>query len=176
MLTRSEKQQQVALLQERVSRANSILAVDYCGLDVADLTDLRRQFRALGEGEAEYRVAKNTLLRRATEGSELAAVEAFLSGPTAVAFAFEEPSAVARVLVDFAKSNDKLEIKGGVVEGELLDAAAVERLAELPTKQELRGMLAGALQAPMRQLAGTLNALLGQLRNALDQRREQLEE
>ena len=175
MLTRTEKEQQVELLRERVLRANSMLAVDYCGLNVAELTDLRRQLRALGEGEVEYRVAKNSLLRRATEDSEMAALEAFLSGPTAVAFAFEEPSAVARVLVDFAKDNEKLEIKGGVVEGELMDAAAVERLAKLPTKLELRGMLAGTLQAPMRNLAGTLQALLGQLRNALDQRREQLE-
>ena len=175
MLTRAEKQEQVDLLRERMLRANSVLAVDYRGLTVAESTDLRRRLRALGEGEVEYRVAKNSLLRRATADSGMAPLEAVLTGPTAVAFAFEEPSAVARVLVDFAKDNEKLDIKGGVVDGELMDAGAIERLAALPTGQELRGMLAGTLQAPLRNLSGTLYALLGNLRNALERRGEQLE-
>ena len=176
MLTRAQKEEQVDLLRERSARASSVLAVDYRGLTVSEMTDLRRKLRELGEGHVEYRVAKNSLLKRATAGTPLEGLEPMLQGPTAVAFAFDEPAAVAKVLVDFAKDNEKLEIKGGVVEGEVFDLGAVEQLAKLPSKQELRGMLAGTLQAPMRNLAGTLYGLLGHVRNALEQRAKQLEE
>jgi large subunit ribosomal protein L10 len=83
---------------------------------------------------------------------------------------------VARVLVDYAKENEKLQVKGGVADGEIVDLAAVRVLAALPTKHELRGMLAGTVQAPLRNLAGTMYALLGHLRNALEQRQGQLED
>ena len=175
MLTRSEKEDQVTLLKSRIDRASSMLAIDYCGLTVDEITDLRAQLRAAAPEQTECRVAKNTLLKRATAGTSFDGLASCLKGPTAIAFAFDEPSAVAKVLVDFAKANDKLEIKGGVVDGETVDVSQIERLAELPTKHELRGMLAGTIQAPMRNLAGTLNALLGNLRNALEQRQGQLE-
>lgn len=177
MLTRSQKQEQVDLLKDRVARANSMLALDYRGLSVDETNDLRARLReaAGGRERVEYRVAKNTLLRRATSGTPLEPLGAYLTGPTAVAIAFEEPSAVAKALVDFAKGNEKLEIKGGVVEGEVVDLDQIRALAALPSKFELQGMLAGTIQAPMRNLAGTLHALLGHVRNALEQRQEQLE-
>lgn len=175
MLTRAQKEAEVADLHERLDRASSVVAVDYRGLTVQELQDLRGKLRESGEGQIEYRVAKNTLLKIAARETDVAGLDRFLTGPTAVAISFEDASAAAKVLVDFAKDNEKLEIKGGVVEGEVIDLAGVQALARLPGKQELRGMLAGTLQAPLRNLAGTLHALLGHLRGALEQRQGQLE-
>lgn len=175
MLTREQKEKEVAELHQRVLDASSVLAVDYRGLTVADAGELRRKLRDAGEGAVEYRVAKNTLMRRALSGTDSEGLSDFLSGPTALAFAFDEPSAVAKALVDFAKDNEAIKIKGGVVEGETVDSAQIAALAALPSKLELRTSLAGTLQTPLRNLAGTLNALLGHLRNALEQRQGQLE-
>ncbi len=175
MLTRAEKEEQVRQMADTIGRANTLLAIDYLGLSVQEASDLRRRFRR-AEGEIEYRVAKNTLLRRAVQGTQAEGLLEFLTGPTALAIAFDEPSAVAKALVDYAKDHEVLSIKGGVVEGEVVDPAAIRRFAALPSKQELRGMLAGTIQAPMRNLAGTLHALLGNLRNALDARQRQLED
>ena len=115
------------------------------------------------------------LLTIATRGTPHEPIAMHLQGPTAIAIAFEEPSAMAKVLVAYAKENEKFRIKGGVVDGELVDPADVAVLAQLPSKLELRGMLAGTLQSPLRNLAGTLQSLLGHLRNALEQRQQKLE-
>jgi large subunit ribosomal protein L10 len=175
MLTRQQKKEQVEVLRSKLGKASSLVAVDYRGMTVEHANDLRHKLRAAGGKAIEYRVAKNTLLRIATEGTPLAPISAHLSGPTAVAIAYDEPAAMAKVLVAFAKDNEKFKIKGGVVDGESVDFAAISQLATLPGKQELRGMLAGTLQSPLRNLAGTLQSLLGHLRNALEQRQQKLE-
>jgi large subunit ribosomal protein L10 len=174
MLSRQQKEEQVSALREKLSAANTLVAIDYRGLTVGAANDLRGRLRG-AESEIDYRVAKNTIIRRAVEGTDAAGLVEHLTGPTALAIGYDEPSVVARALFDYAKENESFEIKGGVVEGEVVDSEVLERLAKLPTKQELRGMLAGTLQAPLRNLAGTLNALLGHLRNALEQRQSQLE-
>lgn len=174
MLSREQKEEQVSSLREKVSAANTLVAIDYRGLTVGEANDLRGRLRQ-AESEIDYRVAKNTIIRRAIEGTHAAGLAGHLAGPTALAFGYEEPSVVAKALFDYAKENESFEIKWGVVDGEVVDTEVLERLAKLPTKQELRGMLAGTLQAPLRNLAGTLNALLSQLRNALEQRQSQLE-
>ncbi len=175
MLTRQQKEEEVASLKQAIEGANALLLVDYRGLSVSDANDLRGRLRQVGEGAVSYRVAKNNLLKRAIAGTAVASVEGLLTGPTALAFTHDEPSVLAKVLVDYAKDNELLEIKGGVVDGELVDLEAIKKLASLPTRDELRGMLAGTIQAPLRNLAGTLLALLGHVRNALEQRQAQLE-
>ena len=175
MRTRQQKEAEVANLKEVLGRASALLLVDYRGLTVENANDLRGRLRGVGEGVVEYRVAKNNLVKRAIEGTDAASLDGLLVGPTALAIAFDESSAVAKALVDYAKENELLELKGGVIDGERLDVAAIQALAALPTKDELRGMLAGTLQAPLRNLAGTLHALLGHVRNALEQRQTQLE-
>jgi large subunit ribosomal protein L10 len=175
MLTRPQKQAEVESLREKLGRASSLLAVDYRGLTVAQSQELRRRLRLAAEGRAEYRVAKNTVLRRAVQDGPWRGVDGLLRGPTAIAIAFDDASAVAKALCDFAKEHEKLQIKGGVVEGQRVDPAQIQRLAALPSRQELRAQLAATLQAPLRSLAGTLMALLGNLRNALEQRQRQLE-
>jgi large subunit ribosomal protein L10 len=175
MLTRQEKQAQVEGLRAKVAKANSIVAVDYRGMTVDDANTLRNKLRQAGGKQIEYRVTKNTLLKIATRGTPHEPIGKHLEGPTAVAIAYEEPSAMAKVLIAYAKENEKFKIKGGVVDGETVDPAAIGVIAQLPTKLELRGMLAGTLQSPLRNLAGTLQSLLGHLRNALEQRQQKLE-
>lgn len=175
MRTRDEKSGEVDLLRDRLQRASSVVLADYRGLSVSDAITLRSRLRAAGDGQIEYRVTKNTLLRRAVADTDAAPLESYLVGPTAVAFAFDEPAALAKTLVDYAKENEKFEIKGGMIDGELLDLEGIRAIAALPSKDELRSMLMATLQAPMQNLSSTLYALLGNLRNALDQRREQLE-
>jgi len=175
MLTRQQKSEQIDALRAKVASANSLVAVDYRGMTVEDANTLRARLRAAGGKQIEYRVAKNTLLTIATRGTPLEPIALHLQGPTAIAIAFDEPAAMAKVLVAYAKENEKFRIKGGVVDGELVDPAAVAVLAQLPSKLELRGMLAGTLQSPLRTLAGTLQSLLGHLRNALEQRQQKLE-
>ena len=175
MLTRQQKQEHVEGLREKVARANSLVAVDFRGMTVDDANSLRAKLREAGNGQIEYRVAKNTLLKLATRGTTLEPIHKHLEGPTAVAIAYDEPSAMAKVLIAFAKENEKFTIKGGVVDGEAVDPKALDALAQLPSKHELRGMLAGTLQSPLRNLAGTLQSLLGHLRNALEQRQQKLE-
>jgi large subunit ribosomal protein L10 len=114
-------------------------------------------------------------MRLAVQGTPSEGVGPYLTGPTAVALAYDEPFALAKALVEYAKQNEKFEIKGGVVEGEVVDLATIRALAALPSRDELRSMLMAALQAPMQNLAGTLQSLLGNLRNSLDQRLKQLE-
>lgn len=175
MLTRQQKTEQIEALRNKVAGANSLIAVDYRGMTVDNANALRAKLRAAGGKQIEYRVTKNTLLTIATRGTPHEPIATHLQGPTAIAIAFEEPSAMAKVLVAYAKENEKFRIKGGVVDGELVDPAGVAVLAQLPSKLELRGMLAGTLQSPLRNLAGTLQSLLGHLRNALEQRQQKLE-
>jgi large subunit ribosomal protein L10 len=175
MRTRVEKEAEVTELRERAARANALILADYRGLTVSDANDLRGRLRAIGEGNIEYRVTKNTLLRIALSGTDLQAIEPLLAGPTAVALAFDEPSVLAKALVDYAKENEKFEIKGGFIAGEVVDLAEVRALAALPGKDELRSQLMSAIQAPMQNLTSTLYALLGNMRNALEQRQNQLE-
>jgi large subunit ribosomal protein L10 len=175
MLTRQQKQEQVEGLRAKVAKANSMVAVDFRGMTVDNANALRSKLRQAGGKQIEYRVAKNTLLKIATRGTPLEPIAQHLEGPTAVAIAYEEPSAMAKVLIAFAKENEKFKIKGGVVDGEAVDPAAIGVIAQLPGKLELRGMLAGTLQSPLRNLAGTLQSLLGHLRNALEQRQQKLE-
>jgi large subunit ribosomal protein L10 len=175
MRTRVEKETEVTELRERAARANALILADYRGLTVSDANDLRGRLRAIGEGNIEYRVTKNTLLRIALSGTDLQGIEPLLAGPTAVALAFDEPSVLAKALVDYAKENEKFEIKGGFIDGEVVDLAEVRALAALPGKDELRSQLMSAIQAPMQNLTSTLYALLGNMRNALEQRQNQLE-
>ena len=174
MLNREQKSNQVENLKAAAENANALLVVDYRGLTVPDANAIRAKLRE-ADGEYSYQVAKNTLAKRAFEGTQFAVGEELLSGPTAIAFCYDEVSVLAKALVDYSKDNEKFEIKGGVVDGEIVDIKTILALAAVPTKHELRGMLAGTLQAPLRNLAGTMYSLLGHLRNALEQRQAQLD-
>ena len=176
MLTRAQKTEQVGELKEKFSRATSVYVADFRGLDVQSLNKLRRRIRSEGRGAFEYRVAKNTLLRRAAAGSSGEALATHFRGPTAVAFSFGDPARLAKILVDYAKDREHFKMRGAIVEGQALDVGEIARLATLPSLDELRGKLIGLLQAPAGQLARLLAAPGGQIARVVGARHKQLEE
>jgi large subunit ribosomal protein L10 len=138
------KQQITEDLHDRFSRSAIIVVTDYKGLDVASMIDLRRKLR---EAEIEYQVVKNTLLVRAAEDTEVAAVKDYFKGPSAVAISYNDPVAPAKVLTQFAKDNNNLEIKVGVLNGKVLDINAIKALATLPSREVLLAQFLSALNA-----------------------------
>lgn len=176
MLTRAQKEEQVAELRERFGRATSVLVAEYRGLSVQASERLRKQLRAEGPGQYEYRVTKNSLLRRAAEGNDVAVVIDHFKGPTAVAISYGDPVRMAKILVDYAKQNEIFQIRGGMLDGRALGQAEIATLATLPSLDELRGKLVGLLQAPAANLARLLAAPGAQLARLVEARRKQLEE
>ncbi len=169
---RPEKVAEVEALEQRLRSASVVILTDYRGLTVSEIGALRSRLR---EASLEYRVAKNTLLNRAAQQAGVQGLSTFLSGPTAVVFGKDDPGVPARVLQEFIRQYRKLEIKGGVVEGQALGADGVQALASLPTKVELLGRVAGAVQGPLRSLVGVLSATPRALVTALDAVRKQRE-
>ncbi|MFS0656614.1 50S ribosomal protein L10 [Bacillus sp. 179-C3.3 HS] len=137
----------------------STVVVDYRGLSVSELTELRKQLRDAG---VEFKVYKNTMTRRAVEQVELAGLNDFLTGPNAIAFSNEDVIAPAKIINDFAKSHEALEIKAGVIEGNVATVEEVKALAELPSREGLLSMLLSVLQAPVRNLALATKAVAEQ--------------
>ncbi|HUC91431.1 MAG TPA: 50S ribosomal protein L10 [Paenibacillus sp.] len=151
-----EKQQSVTEIATKLRESSSTVVADYRGLNVAQVTELRKQLRAAG---IEFQVLKNSLVRRATASAELSQLDEVLSGPTAIAFSKEDAVAPAKILNDFAKKNDALKIKGGVVEGQVVGFEQIKALADLPSREGLLSMLLSVLQAPMRNFALAVKAV-----------------
>lgn len=151
-----KKKQIVEEIKEKLDQSKGTVVVDYRGLNVAAMTELRKQLREAG---CELKVYKNTLTRRATENMELGDLHEHLVGPTALAFSPEDPVAAAKIIHKFAKDHQDLEIKAGVVEGQVVDKAKVEELADLPSREGLLAMLLSVLQAPVRNFALVVKAL-----------------
>lgn len=169
-ITRDQKADVVADLKRQFSEAAATVFVQYQGLNVAALTHLRRRCREAG---VDFVVRKNTLALRAARALDVEGAEAYFVGPTAFAFHAEDPTAAARVLQAFAKEAPVLELKGGLLAGRVLDKAAVERLANVPAREQLLSMVARALQAPIGALARSLNAIPTKLALALAAVRDQ---
>ncbi|MEN8161151.1 MAG: 50S ribosomal protein L10 [Myxococcota bacterium] len=174
MLTYAQKQEQVVELQEKLERASSVIVADYRGLDVPAVNELRAKLRAAGE--CEYRVVKNSVLRRASEGTGVASIAEHFRGPTAVALAFGDPVVLAKTLSEFAKDNEVFELRGGWLEGEALDATAIATLATLPSLEQLRAKLVGLVQAPAQKLVMVCQAPAAQLARIAEARSKKLEE
>jgi large subunit ribosomal protein L10 len=157
-MKRTDKETFVEAIKERLGRAPALYLTDFSGLDVKSMTKLRQQLRRSG---AEYLVAKNRLVLRALEGRDLPDLSQALKGPTGVVFGYEGPVEPAKALSDFAKEHgDRPVFKIGVLENQILDVTAIQRLAKLPPKDQIMAQLAGALQAPLAELAGVLSAKL----------------
>ncbi|MBN2980515.1 MULTISPECIES: 50S ribosomal protein L10 [Cohnella] len=150
------KAQEVEAIATKLRESASTVVVDYRGLNVAQVTELRKQLREAG---VEFQVLKNSLVSRAAASAELSELDAVLTGPTAVAFSKDDLVAAARILNGFAKKNDALQLKGGVVEGRYIDAAQVKALADLPSREGLLSMLLSVLQAPIRNFALAVKAV-----------------
>lgn len=153
-LNLEDKKAIVSEVKDVAANALSLVIADARGVTVADMDDLRKQAR---EQKIYMRVVKNSLAKRAFEGSEYEVANPALTGPTLLAFSMEDPGAAARLLKDFAKKAEPLEVKALSVGGELMGAEQIDRLAKLPTREEALGMLANVTLAPVTKLARTLN-------------------
>lgn len=153
------KQQVVTEIADKLRESKSTIVVDYRGLTVSEVTELRKNLREAG---VEFKVYKNSLTRRAAETAEIAELNQFLTGPNAIAFSNEDVVAPAKVLNDFAKDHEALEIKAGVIEGKLVTLDEVKAIATLPSREGLLSMLLSVLQAPIRNLALATKAVADQ--------------
>jgi large subunit ribosomal protein L10 len=176
VLTRTQKEEQVAELNEKFSRAKSVYLADYRGLDVAAADSLRQRIRKEGAGDFEYRVAKNAILRRAAADLDVAGLTSQFEGPSAVAISFGDPVGLAKILSEFAKDHEAFEIKGGVVDGQVVDTAQIAALAKLPSMDALRGTIVGLVQASATKLVRLVAEPGAQLARLVEARRAQQEE
>jgi large subunit ribosomal protein L10 len=173
VLTRAQKEEQVADLKEKFSRASCVYVADFRGLDVTAANELRRRLRSEGGGDFEYRVTKNTVLRFAAGDTVIGDIVEHVQGPTAVAISYGDPVGLARVLTNFAKDHQMFTLKAGVLEGNAVDAAGIAKIATLPSLDRLRGMLVGLIQAPATKLARLLSEPGAQLVRVLGARGRQ---
>ncbi len=143
-------------IAEHVNGAQGVVLVDYRGLTVEQDTELRKQLREAG---ITYKVYKNTMMNFAFKGTEFEALAPYLEGPSAIAISKEDATAPARILSNFAKTAPALELKAGVVEGNLYDTAGIQALAKVPSREELLSKLLGSMQSPISNLARVLNQI-----------------
>ncbi len=172
MSSRKQKQKKVQDIKNDLENSQVIVLTDYRGLTVAKMNQLRRLLEADG---IRYKVVKNTLTKLAAQEAGLEGLDPYMEGPVAIAYGYDDPVTPIKLLVKFAKENDELDIKGGVLEKQVMDESQMRQLADLPSKDVLLAKVAGVFQAP---LAGMANALQGNIRNlvyVLDAVREQQE-
>jgi large subunit ribosomal protein L10 len=149
-----DKKKLVEQLRERMQKSKVVIVTDFKGLDVGKLTELRQKLR---EANVEYQVIKNTMLRRASEGTGVEPIKDHFKGPSAIAISYDDPVAPAKVLTDFAKTNDKLQIKVGVINGKVMDLSGIKALSSLPSREQLLGQVLSAMIAVPTSLVRALN-------------------
>lgn len=170
--TLQAKSQNVEEIKEKIGKAQAVVLVDYRGLNVEELTELRGKYRSAG---VEYKVYKNTMMRFAFKDAGLEEFNEFLRGPSAIAFGYDDPVQAAKVTSEFAKTNKKLEIKAGIVDGKIIDINGVNNLASLPPREVLIAQVLGGFNAPIQ---GFTNVLQGTIRglaivlNAIQEKQE----
>lgn len=159
-MNKQEKKEAIDELHEKFARAKTAVITGYTGINVEQITDLRAKLR---KSKVEYRVVKNTLARKAVEGTGLEPLKDHFIGPVGIALGFDDVVAPARVLFEFTKVQAKLELKIGVLDGKLLKQTDIKALATLPSLNALRGKIVGLLQAPASRMVGVLAAPAGQI-------------
>nr|WP_281432480.1 50S ribosomal protein L10 [Desulfatitalea alkaliphila] len=167
------KKQFVADLKQRLDRSKVVILTDYKGLDVGTVTELRRKLR---EAQVEFQVIKNTMLRRASEGTPVEPIIEHFKGPSAIAVSYDDPVTVAKILSDFAKANDKLEIKMGVMGGKLMDAGMIKSLATLPSREVLLATVLSTMNAVPTSLVRALSDVPRRMLNVLQAIKDQKEQ
>lgn len=172
---RPEKAASVSEIKEKLSQAKAVVLANNKGLSVADAVKLRKDLRA---AEVELKVAKNTLIRIAAQELGIEGLDSLLEGPTTLAFSYTDEVTAAKKLSEFITKdrNPKLELKGGILEGRVIDVSGVKELAELPPKDVLIAQVLGGIQAPLAGVVGAVGGILAQVVYAVDARIRQLEE
>jgi large subunit ribosomal protein L10 len=166
------KKQFVEALKQRLEKSKVVILTDYKGLDVEAMTELRSKLR---EASVEYQVIKNTMLRRASEGTGVEAIQGEFKGPSAIALSVDDPVAPAKILTEFAKTNPKLEIRVGVLEGKVLDLASIKALSDLPSREELLAKVLSAMIAVPTSLVTALSDVPRRMVNVLQAIKDQKE-
>ncbi|KNZ69490.1 50S ribosomal protein L10 [Thermincola ferriacetica] len=156
-MARPEKEAIVSMVKEKLQNSQGAVLTDYRGLNVAEITELRNKLR---EAKVEFKVIKNTLTKRAADELGIEGLDPYLEGPTAIAFGMEDPVAPAKILADFAKTHNQLELKVGILDGKVIDKAKIKELAELPSKAELIAKVLGGMSSPLYGFAGSLQGIL----------------
>ena len=165
-MKRSEKEQIIAEVTEKVSRAKSMFFADFTGITVEEVNELRREFR---KSNVDYRVVKNTLARKALESvTGYDKVFDTLVGPTAIAFGYDDPVAPAKIIKKFREKNEKLKVKACVLEKQVFDGKQLDVLAKLPSRAELIAGILGSIQAPASGIVGAIGAVMRDLVNVID--------
>ena len=167
------KKQFVQQLNERFGKSKIVILTDYKGLDVSTITELRRQLR---EANVEFEVIKNTMLRLASDGTDVSLIKDNFKGPSAVAISYDDPVAPAKILTDFSKNNEKLELKIGVMNGKVLDLSSIKALSALPSREELLAKVLSAMIAVPTSLVRALNDAPVKMVNVLQAIKDQKEE
>ena len=157
---------EVKKLSDKLSKAKAIYFTEYSGLDVVSITQLRKDFVSK---DVEFTIAKNTLIKLAAKEVGMSGVDEFLSGPTAMAVSYDDPTNPAQVIKEFLKDFDKPSVKGMILDGEVFDASEFDRIANLPYKDQLLSKLVGMLNSPMSKLSSTLGSPVSGLLGALEQ-------
>ncbi len=172
-ISREKKEAMVADYVDKLSRSQVMILADYRGLTVANVTDLRQRLRAQDSG---FHVIKNSLFALALQECGIEVPAAHLDGPLGVGFAYGDPSAVAKVLLDFARETQILQVKGAILSGQFVGAEQVRAIADLPPREVLLAQLLGTVQGPMSTLVSTITAPLRELAQVLRARSEQGQE
>lgn len=170
-MQRQAKHEESARLRDALSAVPAFILLDYAGMTVAEATDLRNKFR---EGECKYQVYKNSIIHYAVEGTRHEPVRPLLTGMTGLAYSSADPGAAARIARDFAKDAKNFKIKGGIIEGTVLDAAGVQRLADMPGPRELKAQFLALLNTPATSLVRVLSAAPQSLLYLLNARKDKL--
>jgi len=171
-LNRTEKQEVISQLHELMGKAKAAILAEPRGLDVATVTELRKKFR---DAQVDYKIVKNTLAQRAAKGTPVEALVDKFVGPTALIMSYADVVAPAKILVDFAKDREKLAIRTGVVEGQVIDPKGIQALARMPGLQELRSQIANVIAQPAVRLVRMIATPGQQLAQVVNARKDQLE-
>lgn len=161
--------QQVEDLTQKLEKAKAIYFTDYLGLDVGSITKLRSEFY---KNSVEYYIAKNTLIKIAAENNKIEGLNEFLSGPTAMAISYDEPTTPAKIIKEFAKKFEKPTVKGMLFDGEVLDGTKFNSIAEMPSREQLIATFAASLNSPVVKLAMVLNATMSNFVGVLNNLKE----
>ena len=161
-----ENIKEVELLTDKIGKASAIYFAEYHGLNVEDITELRKSFF---ENKIEFRVSKNSLLKIAIKNNNLNGIDDYLNGSTAIALAYDDPALPARVIKEFTKERDLPVVKGMLFDGDVIDGKDFKRIADLPSKDELLSKFVAMLNSPITKFAMTINSPMSNLTNVLNQ-------